>query len=79
MTPLALTSQQFSLLMDAAEQLHSLDRDPFLRAVADQFAGKSDIGEGEFSRGLREVIRSGRFKYALSRTYSHARPAVTLA
>ena len=51
MTPLALTSQQFSLLMDAAEQLHSLDRDPFLRAVADRFAGKSDIGEGEFSRG----------------------------
>jgi hypothetical protein len=65
--------------MDAAEQLHSLDRDPFLRAVADRFAGQSDVDEGEFSRGLREVIRSGHFKYALSRTYSHARPVAPIA
>jgi len=74
MSPLALTSQQFSLLMDAADQLHSLDRDPFLCAVADRFAGRSDIGEGEFARGLREVVRTGRFKYVRSRTYAYARP-----
>jgi hypothetical protein len=31
--PLALTDQQFGLLMDAAEQLNPLDRDPFLNAI----------------------------------------------
>jgi hypothetical protein len=72
MTPLALTDQQFRTLMDAAEQLHSSDRDPFLRAVGVYFASKSDIGEGEFSRGLREVLRSGRFKYARSRLRQEA-------
>jgi hypothetical protein len=67
MTPLALTDQQFRRLMDAAEQLHSPDRDPFLRAVGVYFAGKSDIGDGEFARGVREELRGGRFRYAMSR------------
>jgi hypothetical protein len=37
-----------------------------LQAVAKHFAGKTDgIGEGEFSRGLREVLRG--FKWSQSR------------
>jgi hypothetical protein len=32
--------------MTVADQLHRIDRDPFLRAVADRFADKSEIGEG---------------------------------
>jgi len=78
MAPLALTDQQFTLLMDAAEQLHQLDRDAFLRAVADRFAGRSEIGEGEFSRALREVVRTGRFKYVLSKTFTYARPVAPI-
>ena len=78
MTPLALTDEQFVLLTDTAAQLHVLDRDPFLRAVADRFAGRSEIGEGEFSRALREVVRTGRFKYVLSKTFTYARPVAPI-
>jgi hypothetical protein len=67
-SPLALTDQQFSALLDAAAQLHPLDRDPFLRAVADRFAGKTEIGEGEFARALRELLACGRFKWTLSKS-----------
>jgi hypothetical protein len=56
MTPLALTDQQFALLTDTAAQLHVLDRDPFLRVVADRFSGKSEIGEGEFARALTSAF-----------------------
>jgi hypothetical protein len=74
-TPLALTDMQFSTLMTVAEQLHRIDRDPFLRAVADQFAGKSEIGEGEFARGLRELLRNGYFKWMQSKA-AFAAPSV---
>ena len=66
MTPLALTDQQFTRLMDAAAQLHPLDREPFLNAVANLFAGRREIGDGEFTRGLGEMLRDGHFKWALS-------------
>jgi hypothetical protein len=78
MTPLALTDEQFVLLTDTAAQLHVLDRDPFLRAVADRFAGKNEIGEGEFARGLRELLQTGRFKYVLSKTFTYARPVAPI-
>jgi hypothetical protein len=68
MTPLALTDQQFALLTDTAAQLHALDRDPFLRAVAERFAGRSEIGEREFARVLRAVFHDGRFKWVLSKS-----------
>jgi hypothetical protein len=35
--------------MAVAEQLYTCDRDAFLRAVANRFAGRSEIGEGEFA------------------------------
>jgi hypothetical protein len=64
--PLSLTDMQLSTLMTVADQLHRIDRDPFLRAVADRFAGRDGIGEGEFARGLRELLRDGHFKWAAS-------------
>jgi hypothetical protein len=66
--PLALTDQQFAELMTVAEQLHRMDRDPFLRALADRFAGCAEIGDGEFGRALRAVLHDGHFKWQLSRT-----------
>jgi hypothetical protein len=63
-TPLGLTDQQFTTLTNAAAQLHPADRDPFLHAVAARFRGCSDLGDGEFARGLRELLRSGAFKRA---------------
>ena len=67
--PLSLTDEQLSVLIAHAEQLHALDRDPFLRAVADRFAGRAEIGEGEFARGLRKLLRGRHFKWALALTY----------
>jgi hypothetical protein len=66
--PLSLTDEQLSVLMAHAEQLHALDRDPFLRALADRFAGRAEIGDGEFGRALRAVLHDGRFKWQLSGT-----------
>ena len=66
--PLSLTDEQLSVLMAHAEQLHALDRDPFLRALADRFAGRAEIGDGEFGRGLRELLQTGRFKWVLSKS-----------
>ena len=54
--PLSLTDAQLTSLLEIAEQLHRIDRDPFLRAVADRFAGKSEIGEGEFARALTSAF-----------------------
>jgi hypothetical protein len=67
-TPLALTDEQFSELMAVAKQLYACDRDAFLRAVADRFAGRSEIGAGEFGRALRQVLHDNHLKWALSRT-----------
>jgi hypothetical protein len=77
MTPLALTDQQLTALMDMAAQLHPLDREPFLYAVANLFAGRNDIGAGEFARGLRELLRDGHFKWLQSKMLAHARPVAT--
>jgi hypothetical protein len=58
MSPLALTNQQFSALIRAAEPLQHCDRDPFLRPVARYFSGRTTpIGDGEFFRALRHLQR----------------------
>jgi len=54
--PLGLSDEQFALLTDTVTQLHQMDRSPFLRAVADRFAGRSEIGEGEFARALTSAF-----------------------
>jgi hypothetical protein len=73
-TPLGLSDDQFVLLTNTSAQLHQMDRGPFLRAVADRFVGKSEIGDGEFARGLRDLLQTGRFKWVLN-TYHAARYA----
>jgi hypothetical protein len=60
--PLGLSDQQFSQLINCAEQLHPRDRDRFLRAVAHRFDGRGEVGDGEFDRGLRAVLQLGLFK-----------------
>jgi hypothetical protein len=74
-TPLALTDQQLVTLMDMASQLHTLDREPFLYAVANLFAGRGEVGEGEFNRGVRELLRNSRFKWMQSKS-AFSEPAV---
>jgi hypothetical protein len=64
--PLGLSDEQFRMLINAADQLHPMDRDPFLRAVAKQFDGRGEVGDGEFARGLRALLRGGCFKPAPS-------------
>jgi hypothetical protein len=60
--PLGLSDSQFTQLINCADQVHRADRDRFLRTVAKRFEGRSDVGDGEFGRALREVLRSGFFK-----------------
>jgi hypothetical protein len=60
--PLGLSDQQFTTLINAADHVCWRDRGAFLRSVAHRFAGRNSIGDGEFSRGLRELLRSGFFK-----------------
>jgi hypothetical protein len=71
--PLGLTDSQFTQLINAADQLHPVDRDPFLRAVAHRFSGRSEVGDGEFGRGLREILRSGFFKPPIGLPSTEAR------
>jgi hypothetical protein len=75
MTPLSLTDMQLTTLMTIADQLYQIDRDPFLRAVADRFAGKSEVGEGEFSRGLRTIVSTGTYHWALNPAHTSKRYA----
>jgi hypothetical protein len=55
-----LTDQQFTTLMNTAAQLEPGDRDPFLRSVANLFKRRSEVGDGEFNRGVREATSSRR-------------------
>jgi hypothetical protein len=49
----------------------------FCVRVADRFAGRrGEVGEGEFSHALHEIMRGGMFKSALST--SHATKWVAL-
>jgi hypothetical protein len=60
--PLALSDEQLTALMQTTAQLHAVDRDPFLNALAALFGGRSEIGDGEFNRGLRMLLRDGHFQ-----------------
>jgi hypothetical protein len=70
--PLGLSDSQFSQLINCAEQLHPKDRDAFLRTIAQRFDGRGgDIGDGEFGRALRELLRGDRFKPPLQTAAKH--------
>jgi hypothetical protein len=60
--PLGLSDTQFTRLIAACDQLHPRDRDRFLRQVAGKFSGRDDLGDGEFSRGLAELLAGEIFK-----------------
>jgi hypothetical protein len=60
--PLGLTDTQFTTLINAADHVCWDDRAKFLRAVAARFAGRSEVGDGEFARGLKELLHSGFFR-----------------
>jgi hypothetical protein len=55
MPPVALTDQQLTAIMRAAEPLRVGDRDRFLQAVAERLQGRV-IGDGEVGRAIREVL-----------------------
>jgi hypothetical protein len=69
--PLGLSDQQFTTLINAAGQLHPLDRDPFLRAMAHRFDGRGEVGNAEFMTGLRELLRQF-FRPPAQRSQVHA-------
>jgi hypothetical protein len=60
--PLGLSDQQFVQLVNCADQIHRTDRDRFVRAVAARFQGRSEVGDGEFGRALRELLHGGYFR-----------------
>jgi hypothetical protein len=60
--PLGLTDTQFTQLINVADHVCWDDRAKFLRAVAERFAGRTDVGDGEFDRCLRDLLQSGFFK-----------------
>jgi hypothetical protein len=71
--PLGLSDSQFTQLINCADQIHRADRDRFLRAVAARFQGRSELGDGEFARGLRELLHGGFFKAPVISTPQPAR------
>ena len=55
--PLALSDDQMTALINAAQPLQRINRGEFLRSVADCFAGRSEVGHGELHRVIAEVQR----------------------
>jgi hypothetical protein len=54
---LKLTDSQQWQVIRAANPLDMLQRDAFLAALLQQFAGRTEIGDGELFRTLRELQR----------------------
>ena len=54
--PQATDSQQWQVIR-ATNPLDMLERDAFLAALLQQFAGRTEIGDGELFRTLRELQR----------------------
>jgi hypothetical protein len=55
--PLALTDEQMSAVMNAAEPLVPADRDQFLRALADALRDEPELGDGVVARAIRSLQR----------------------
>ena len=54
-TPISLTDDELTVVMNAARVLPIADRDPFLREVAAALATQPVLGPGIVSRVCREV------------------------
>jgi len=55
--PLALTDDQLSTVLRAAEPLHPRDRGAFAAAVAQVLSGQGVLGDGIVARTCRELQR----------------------
>jgi hypothetical protein len=55
--PLALSDEQMSAVLAAAEPLAPSDRSQFLQALADALRNEPMIGDGVLARTIRHVIR----------------------
>lgn len=58
--PLALTDQQFAAVMQACEPLLPVDRDAFLRALAQLLGSEPELGDGTVARAIRDLQREFR-------------------
>lgn len=56
--PLSLSDDQLQAVMRACEALQPIDRDPFLRALANRLRGEI-IGDCSIHRVIRELLRPG--------------------
>jgi hypothetical protein len=55
--PISLSDGQLSAIMRASQPLEPAQRSTFLSALATLFQGRSQIGDGELERVLRELQR----------------------
>jgi hypothetical protein len=55
--PIAISDQQLSAIMRAAEPLSPADRGQFLSALADALRDEDELGDGVLGRTIRRVIR----------------------
>jgi hypothetical protein len=55
--PLSLTDSQLDQVMNAARPLEKHQRSALMAALPYIFAGRSEIGDGELARALRDLQR----------------------
>lgn len=55
--PLALTDEQYLAVCQACEPLLPIDRDAFLRALAQRLSSEPELGDGIIGRAIRELQR----------------------
>jgi hypothetical protein len=55
--PISLSDQQLDAVFRAAEPLQPYERCAFLAALARLHSGRSEIGDGEFFRSIRDLQR----------------------
>jgi len=53
--PISLTDSELTAIMNAAQPLHPVDRDRFLRAVAEAITALPEIGPGSVHRAITEL------------------------
>ena len=53
--PISLSDEQMNALFAAAQPLLPRDRSTFLASVAARFSGRTEVGDGELGRAIREL------------------------
>jgi hypothetical protein len=57
MSPISLSDDQLSAIMRASQPLEPFERSAFLAALATLFQGRSEIGDGELFRSIKQLQR----------------------